>query len=66
MSDLFNSGLFLSDLSMHDNSRILAIQGNQRLSELEFACERVGEYVKPIEMICENENGSSRTRTHDL
>lgn len=41
MDDLKSSGLFLSDLSMHDGSRFLAMQGTQRLSEIEFACDRV-------------------------
>jgi len=37
---LQSSGLYLSDLSMHDGSRFLAMQGTQRLSEIEFACDR--------------------------
>ena len=41
MEDLQSSGLYLSDLSMHDGSRFLAMQGTQRLSEIEFACDRV-------------------------
>ncbi|XP_065051072.1 soluble guanylate cyclase 88E-like [Rhopilema esculentum] len=40
VDDLLSSGLYLSDLSMHDGSRFLTIQGTQRLSEIEFSCDR--------------------------
>eukprot|EP00794_Sanderia_malayensis_P017077 gene17077-18798_t len=40
LEDLRSSGLYLSDLGMHDNSRLHSMQGTQRPSEIEFAWDR--------------------------
>ena len=45
VDDLRSSGLYLSDLNMHDGSQCLTMQGTQRLSEIEFACDRVSYYM---------------------
>ena len=39
---MFNTGLFINDLSMHDSSRDLVLAGTQQSAELKLALDQVG------------------------
>ena len=38
---MFNTGLFINDLSMHDSSRDLVLAGTQQSAELKLALDQV-------------------------
>jgi len=38
---MFNTGLFINDLSMHDSSRDLVLAGTQQSAELRLALDQV-------------------------
>ena len=38
---MFNAGLFINDLSMHDSSRDLVLAGTQQSAELKLALDQV-------------------------
>ncbi len=40
--DLYESGIFISDLSMHDSSRDYILAGSQQNPELALALNQVG------------------------
>jgi hypothetical protein len=40
---MFNTGLFINDLSMHDSSRDLVLAGTQQSAELKLALDQVHE-----------------------
>lgn len=40
---MFNTGLFINDLSMHDSSRDLVLAGTQQSAELKLALDQVRE-----------------------
>lgn len=40
--DLYNSGIFINDLSMHDSSRDFILAGSQQNPELNLALNQVG------------------------
>jgi guanylate cyclase len=40
---MFNTGLFINDLSMHDSSRDLVLAGTQQSAELRLALDQVNE-----------------------
>lgn len=39
---MFNTGLYINDLSMHDSSRDLVLAGTQQSAELKLALDQVG------------------------
>ena len=41
--DLYNSGIFINDLSMHDSSRDFILAGSQQNPELNLALNQVSE-----------------------
>ena len=43
---MFNTGLFINDLSMHDSSRDLVLAGTQQGAELKLALDQVKTMVK--------------------
>ncbi len=42
---MFESGLYINDLSMHDSSRDLVLAGTQQQAELKMALKQVGLWV---------------------
>lgn len=42
---MFNTGLFINDLSMHDSSRDLVLAGTQQSAELKLALDQVEHQV---------------------
>ena len=43
---MFNTGLFINDLSMHDSSRDLVLAGTQQSAELKLALDQVITKIK--------------------
>ena len=43
---MFNTGLFINDLSMHDSSRDLVLAGTQQSAELKLALDQASERVR--------------------
>ena len=43
LDDMFNSGLYINDLSMHDSSRDLVLAGTQQSAELKLALDQVSD-----------------------
>lgn len=41
LDDMFSSGLYINDLSMHDSSRDLVLAGTQQSAELKLALDQV-------------------------
>jgi guanylate cyclase len=41
---MFNTGLFINDLSMHDSSRDLVLAGTQQSAELKLALDQVRDH----------------------
>ncbi len=42
---MFETGLFINDLSMHDSSRDLVLAGTQQQAELKMALEQVCQFT---------------------
>ena len=45
---MFNTGLFINDLSMHDSSRDLVLAGTQQSAELKLALDQVSKRKQKI------------------
>ncbi|CAF3998902.1 unnamed protein product, partial [Rotaria sp. Silwood1] len=46
---MFNTGLFINDLSMHDSSRDLVLAGTQQSAELKLALDQEKQKSKALE-----------------
>ncbi|CAF3913474.1 unnamed protein product, partial [Rotaria sp. Silwood1] len=46
---MFNTGLFINDLSMHDSSRDLVLAGTQQSAELKLALDQERQKSKALE-----------------
>ena len=57
---MFNVGLYINDLSMHDSSRDLVLAGTQQQAELKMALAQVGDNATEIMLgsgkVCMYEN----------
>ncbi|XP_070200385.1 soluble guanylate cyclase 88E-like, partial [Littorina saxatilis] len=49
LDDMFNSGLYINDLSMHDSSRDLVLAGTQQSAELKLALDQEQEKSRLLE-----------------
>ncbi|XP_074660375.1 soluble guanylate cyclase 88E-like [Tubulanus polymorphus] len=49
INDMFNAGLFINDLSMHDSSRDLILAGTQQSAELKLALDQEQQKSKKLE-----------------
>lgn len=45
---MFNTGLFINDLSMHDSSRDLVLAGTQQSAELKLALDQVIDFMREV------------------
>ena len=45
---MFQTGLFINDLSMYDSSRDLVLAGTQQSAELKLALDQVIVFFKPM------------------
>ena len=45
LEKMFNTGLYINDLSMHDSSRDLVLAGTQQSAELKLALDQVSQYT---------------------
>ena len=46
LEKMFETGLFINDLSMHDSSRDLVLAGTQQQAELKMALDQVDKNLK--------------------
>ena len=52
LDDMFNSGLYINDLSMHDSSRDLVLAGTQQSAELKLALDQVSHVTVNDVIVC--------------
>ena len=52
LDDMFNSGLYINDLSMHDSSRDLVLAGTQQSAELKLALDQVSDVTVNDVIVC--------------
>ena len=48
LEKMFETGLYINDLSMHDSSRDLVLAGTQQSAELKLALDQVSQGVKSL------------------